>query len=142
MPGVGRVEFPITTATSAEAQAFFNQGVAQLHGFWYFEAERSFRQVAALEPQCAMAYWGLTMANINNNKRAKEFIKKAIALKASSTPREQLWIDALASLYSDELKDAKARQKAHLDQLTAISERFPNDLEAKAFLALKIWMDG
>ncbi len=142
MPGVGRVEFPITTATSAEAQAFFNQGVAQLHGFWYFEAERSFRQVAALEPQCAMAYWGLTMANINNNKRAKEFIKKAIALKASSTPREQLWIDALAALYSDELKDAKARQKAHLDQLTAISERFPNDLEAKAFLALKIWMDG
>ncbi len=141
MPDVGRVAFPITT-TSPDAQAFFNQGVAQLHGFWYFEAERSFRQVAAIDSQCAMAHWGLAMANVNNNKRAKEFIKKATALKPAVSPRERFWIDALAALYSDELKDAKARQKAHLDQLTAIVERFPDDIEAKAFLALKIWTDG
>lgn len=141
MSGVGHVEFPVTT-TASEAQAFFNQGVAQLHGFWYFEAERSFRQVAALDPQCAMAHWGLAMANVNNNKRAKEFIKKAVALKPAASPRERLWIDALATLYSDEPKDAKARQKAHIDQLTAISEKFPDDIEAKAFLALKIWSDG
>ncbi|MSS99700.1 MAG: redoxin domain-containing protein [Pedosphaera sp.] len=141
MSGVGHVEFPITT-TASGAQAFFNQGVAQLHGFWYFEAERSFRQVAALDAQSAMAHWGLAMANINNTRRAKEFIKKAVALKPAASPRERLWIDALAALYSDELKDAKARQKAHIDQLTAISEKFPDDIEAKAFLALKIWMDG
>jgi peroxiredoxin len=141
MPGVGRVEFPITTA-SAEAQAFFNQGVAQLHGFWYFEAERSFRQVAALDPQCAMAHWGLAMANINNGRRAKEFIKKAALLKPAASAREQLWIDALAALYSDSLKDNKARQKAHIDQLTVLVEKFPDDIEAKAFLALKIWLDG
>ena len=39
----GRVTFPITTSVP-RVQQFFNQGIGQLHGFWYFEAERSFRQ--------------------------------------------------------------------------------------------------
>src|SRR5437899_5475303 len=46
IPGTGKVELKITSK-SHKAQKFFNQGVGQLHGFWYFEAERSFRQVAA-----------------------------------------------------------------------------------------------
>ena len=45
MRGMGSVSFPITAA-NAETQKFFDQGVAQLHGFWYYEAERSFRQAA------------------------------------------------------------------------------------------------
>src|SRR5262245_39282955 len=64
MAGVGEVHFPVTTS-NVEAQAFFDQGVAQLHTFYYFEAERSFRQAALLDPQCAMAYWGMAMANPN-----------------------------------------------------------------------------
>ncbi|HAL70993.1 MAG TPA: hypothetical protein DCP71_04385, partial [Verrucomicrobiales bacterium] len=48
MPGTGKVDFKISTK-NAEAQKFFNQGVGQLHGFWYYEAERSFRQVALLD---------------------------------------------------------------------------------------------
>ena len=55
MGGTGHVHIAVTTR-SADAQAFFDQGVGQLHGFWYFEAERSFRQVAAIDPDCAMAY--------------------------------------------------------------------------------------
>ena len=81
MPGMPKIDFPVTTK-SREAQAFFNQGVGQLHGFWYFEAERSFRQAAAIDPACAMAYWGMAQANINNPKRAKEMIAKAVAAKA------------------------------------------------------------
>jgi len=49
-----QVHFPVE-GLSADAQAFFDQGVCQQHGFWYFEAERSFRQVALLCPGCAMA---------------------------------------------------------------------------------------
>src|SRR5882672_6105990 len=41
MDGMGKVDFTITT-NSKDAQAFFNQGVAQLYGFWFVEAERSF----------------------------------------------------------------------------------------------------
>src|SRR5437870_5338275 len=65
MGNTGNVHFPVTTA-SPEAQKFIDQGIGQLHGFWYFEAERSFRQAAALDPDCAMAYWGMAMANTNN----------------------------------------------------------------------------
>ena len=49
MPGMGKVHFPVTT-TKPEAQAFIDQGVAQLHSFYYFEAERSFRQAAKTRP--------------------------------------------------------------------------------------------
>ena len=69
MPGMGKVHFPVTTARP-EAQAFIDQGVAQLHSFYYFEAERSFRQAAAIDPDCAMAYWGMAMANVKNGRRA------------------------------------------------------------------------
>src|ERR1700750_1217667 len=47
MGTTGNVNFPITT-TVPDAQKFFNQGIGQLHGFWFLEAERSFRQAAAL----------------------------------------------------------------------------------------------
>src|SRR4051812_33674655 len=43
MPGTGEVHFPVTTKNEL-AQKFIDQGVGQLHGFWHFEAERSFRQ--------------------------------------------------------------------------------------------------
>src|SRR3954447_14744371 len=57
MPGQGKVHFAVTTSR-ADARAFVDQGVVQLHSFAYFEAERSFRQAAKLDPDCAMAYWG------------------------------------------------------------------------------------
>ncbi len=47
MEGQGEVSFPVSTSQD-EAQVFINQGVAQLHTFFYFEAERSFRQAALL----------------------------------------------------------------------------------------------
>ena len=88
MPGMPKVDFPVTTK-SHEAQAFFNQGVGQLHGFWYFEAERSFRQVAAIDPATGIAYWGMAMANIGNPKRAKGMIAKAVERKAAASARER-----------------------------------------------------
>ena len=75
MPGMGKVHFPVTTA-KPEAQAFVDQGVAQLHSFYYFESERSFRQAAKIDPGCAMAYWGMAMSNVNNPKRAKGSSRK------------------------------------------------------------------
>ena len=56
-----QVHFPVEGLTEL-AQKFFNQGITQQHGFWHFEAERSFRQVALLQPDCAMAYWGMARA--------------------------------------------------------------------------------
>ena len=52
MGGTGDVSFPATCAKPI-VQKFIDQGVGQLHGFWFFEAERSFRQAAAIDPECA-----------------------------------------------------------------------------------------
>jgi len=60
LSGQGPIDFPITTK-SAEAQKFFNQGVAQMHSFWATEAERSFLQAAALDPEAPMPQWGIAM---------------------------------------------------------------------------------
>ena len=100
MPGMGKVHFPATTK-KPEAQAFIDQGVAQLHSFYYFESERSFRQAAKIDPDCAMAYWGMAMSNVNNAKRAKGFLKEARKRAASAHPREQLYLDALEAFYKD-----------------------------------------
>ncbi len=157
MGGTGKVNFPVEGA-SDKVQAFINQGIGQLHGFWYFEAERSFRQAAALDPQCAIAYLGMAMANVNNNKRARQFMIEAVKRRDSSKPREALWIDALAEFYdvkASDLEDAKGEKSSEakkkptkseaelrkqlIKRLENISYEYPDDIEAKAFLVGLLW---
>jgi len=138
MGETGRIHFPITTK-SIQAQKFFEQGVGQLHGFWYFEAERSFRQVAALDPDCATAYWGMAMANVNNVKRARGFIEKAVKLKGNVSAREQQWIEALAEYRKEDKRDDKQKRKDYQAALEKLVAAYPGDLEAKAFCALQYW---
>lgn len=134
----GEVNFPVST-TWDKGQDYFNQGLGQLHGFWYYEAERSFRNLAAHDPDCAMAYWGMAEANWENEKRAKGFIKKAEELSAKATPREQLYIKATANFWDGEPKDEKQRSQQLLLDLEKIVHEYPEDIEAKAILALRIW---
>ncbi len=173
MPGMSaQVHLPVD-GLSAEAQQFFDQGVTQLHGFWYFEAERSFRQVALLQPGCAMAYWGMAMANVEQKARAAGLIAHAVRCSAVVPRHEQLWIDAWAHYYQvddacrTELRSGDAaRVQAAVDALTAKNAdqpkgkrdekplakqlikdletlvfEFPDDIEAKAFLALQNWLN-
>ena len=137
----GAISFAITTR-DPQAQAFFNQGIGQLHGFWYFEAERSFRQAALLDPDCAMAYWGMTLANVNNDKRARSFIAEAVKRKGNASEREQIYIDALDAWHKAEVGDEKKRKSRiqnYVNALENIIHKFPEDLEAKAFLSLALW---
>ncbi|MCE9612402.1 MAG: peroxiredoxin family protein [Chthoniobacter sp.] len=138
MPGTGDVHFPVTTKNEL-AQKFFTQGVGQLHGFWYFEAERSFRQAAALDAECAMAYWGMAMANVNNQKRAMDFMKTAVAKKGPASRREQVWIDTWAAYFSEAKNEEGARRAALVKALEELVFEFPDDLEAKAFLVYQLW---
>jgi peroxiredoxin len=137
MPGTGRVNLAITTA-QPEAQAFFNQGLGQLHGFWYFEAERSFRQAASFDTNCGMAYWGMAMANVNNTNRAAGFIEHAHALKTNASPREVLWIEAYHAYFAGKNDDTK-RRKDLVKALETIIHQYSDELEAKTFLAFQVW---
>lgn len=141
MAGMPQIDFPITT-TNALAQKFFNQGVGQWHGFWFLESERSFRQAAVLDPNCAMAYWGMAMANFPATNRAPEFIAEAVKRKDQASPREQLWIGALAEFFKDPKRDEKERRREYVRALEQIVTDFPGDIEAKAFLVFHIWDNG
>ena len=139
MPGMGNVHFAITT-TSPMAQRFMNQGVAQLHGFWYFEAERSFRQAAAFDSQCAMAYWGMAMANLQNEDRARKFVEKAMALKDKIDKREKMHIEALDKRVKKgpdgKETPKKDRLEAYVKDLERIIYDYPDDIETLSLLAL------
>lgn len=170
MDGMAPIRFA-TSAQTDEAQRFIEQGVAQLHGFWYLESERSFRQAAKLEPDLAIAYWGMAMANVNNDDRARGFITEAMERRdGHATRRERLYIEALDRLLEqdeakpdetkpDEAEDGaekddsndesekerrqeteRKRIERYLADLEGILHEFPDDIEAKALLAVQLWM--
>ncbi len=139
MGGTGKVSLKIST-TVENGQAFFDQGLGQVHGFWYFEAERSFRQVAALDPNCAMAYWGMSLANINNAGRAKPFIAEALKRKDKASPREVKYIEALHAFYhADAKKTKKERVEKYIRDLERLLYDFPEEVEARSLLAHALW---
>ena len=64
---LGNSHYAITTS-SPDAQKYFDQGLTLSYAFNHAEAIRAFRQAAALDPNCAMCYWGVAFAlgpNIN-----------------------------------------------------------------------------
>ncbi|MEX2173938.1 MAG: peroxiredoxin family protein [Pirellulaceae bacterium] len=138
MAGMPQINFPATTK-SPEAQAFINQGVGQLHGFWYYEAERSFRQAALLDKECGIAYWGMAMANIDNASRGKKFMAECLKHKGGITERETMYIDALDAWFKADSKKKKERGEAYTKALEKILYKHPSDVEARAFLALQLW---
>lgn len=143
MDGIGRTHFPITTRVP-EVQEWFDQGHTLLHSFWYHEAERAFRWCIELDPDCAIAYWGLARASVRNRERYDAFLKQAIDRKAQASPRERAYIEAWEKASVPDLAvSADAPQlgwngisKALAAALQDIVLAWPDDLEAKALLAL------
>lgn len=81
---LGSWTHPVTA--SPEAQKYFDQGLRLYYGFNHAEAIRAFREAARLDPNCAMAWWGVAASagpNINlpmddeGAKLANEAISKA-----------------------------------------------------------------
>ena len=67
MNGLGSYHHAVST-TNKEAQRFFDQGLTFVYAFNHEAAIRSFKRAAELDPQMAMAYWGIALAlgpNIN-----------------------------------------------------------------------------
>jgi tetratricopeptide (TPR) repeat protein len=110
--GLGDVHHPVSTR-NPEAQRFFDQGLALVYGFNHEEAVRSFKRAAGLDPQLAMAHWGVALAlgpNINmdvdaeREKAAFEAVQKALALAPKASEAERAYINALAKRYSNDPK--------------------------------------
>lgn len=140
LPGMGKVHFPATT-TKPEAQAFIDQGVGQLHSFYYYEAERSFRQAAKIDPDCATAYWGMAMSNSFNPKRARGFLTEARKRAGKASRREVLYLDALEAAVKESGTN-KSRGKEWLSGLETIVNEFPDDINARAWMVMVAWQNA
>ncbi len=138
MPGMPKIVFPVTSK-HPEAAAFVQQGLGQIHGFWFYEAERSFRQAAALDKDCAIAYWGMALANMDNAQRGKKFMAECIKRKANAGEHEVMYIDALDAYLKADNNKKKERNEAYTKALERILYKHPDDLEARSLLALQLW---
>jgi tetratricopeptide (TPR) repeat protein len=144
LQNLGDHKFPVST-NSARAQLFINQGMMLTYGFNHAEANRSFQEAARLDPNCAMAYWGMAYVigpNINmamapeSEPKAYEMVQKAIALRNNASEKEQAFIDALAKRYSGEAQpNRSALDRAYAEAMRKLSKRYPDDLDAATLYA-------
>ncbi|HVF30641.1 MAG TPA: alpha/beta fold hydrolase [Pyrinomonadaceae bacterium] len=142
--GLGHVDHPVTTK-NAEAQKFFNQGLAYLYAFNHDEGVASFKHAAELDPNLAMAYWGMSLgqgANYNDPGNTERFalayvnLQKAVELAPKASEAERAYINALAKRYSKDPNADKAKLAA--DYRAAMAElvkQYPDDLDAATLYA-------
>jgi tetratricopeptide (TPR) repeat protein len=136
--GVGNVHYAVST-NSANAQKFFDQGMAYLYGFNHEAAIRSFKKASELDPDMAMAYWGIALAlgpNINldvdpdREKEAYEAVQTALKHEANASPKERDMIAALAKRYSnDPQSDLKRLSSDYSSAMGTLTKKYPDDLD-------------
>jgi len=122
------------------AQVFFDQGLRLMYGFYYPEAVASFLEATRLDPDCAMAYWGVAQAYFGQpddpQGTAAKAIARAVELAGRASERERGLIRALNVWYdSDALPDRKKRDLAHIDAMRDLLKRYPDDPEIGTFFA-------
>jgi len=144
---LGTLHFPVTTHSDL-AQKYFDQGVILAYGFNHEEAFRSFEEVARLDSNCAMAYWGMAYVlgpNINLPMdagvvhTAYEAIQKAISLLDDESKKEKDFVMALSERYSAEaMEDRTPLDQAYSDAMRNLSAKYPDDLDAATMFAESI----
>jgi tetratricopeptide (TPR) repeat protein len=143
--GFGNYHRPISTS-SPEAQRWFDQGLQLLYGFNHDEAIRSFRQAAAHDADCAMAWWGVSYASglhINNpvmteqqTRQGYEASLEAIRRLHHASPVEQALIRAVARRYTwTPPADRRPLDESYADAMEAAWRAFPDDPDVGALFA-------
>lgn len=142
--GLGNIDHPVSTK-NAEAQKFFNQGLAYLYAFNHAEGIASFKHAAELDPDLAMAFWGASLglgANYNDPANPERFalayryLEKAVELAPKASEADRAYINALSKRYSKDPTADKAKLAS--DYKTAMSElvkQYPDDLDAATLYA-------
>jgi tetratricopeptide (TPR) repeat protein len=141
---------------NAEAQKFFDQGLILNFGFNHNEAVRSFRRAIELDPEAAMAYWGVAWAlgpryayvsltpksdifldvDMERERAAYQAVQKAMAMRSHAPENERRYIEALAKRYSgDPNPNRKKLLSDYKDAMARLVRRYPEDLDAQVLCA-------
>lgn len=127
------------------AQQYFDQGLRLVYGFNHAEAIRSFTRAAALDPTCAMCYWGIALAygpHVNapmdaaSGVAAYAAVQKARSLQSHATAPERAYIEALAQRYeADPPADRVRLDTVYSLAMGQVAKTYPKDLDAAALYA-------
>src|SRR5215208_3143286 len=145
---LGTVTFSNSGAPAAQRP--FLRGLALLHSFEYDDARTAFRAAEQADSGFAMAYWGdaLTFAQLLWALDYADSARVALArlgptrearLARARTERERRYGSAVEALF--DTVDAKARVRGYVASLRSLTSAHPNDLEARALLAIALLME-
>ncbi len=143
------------TTSVPEAQSHFDRGLLLALGFNHDEAAREFGKASELDPDCAMAHWGVAYSvapNINLPltdeevaQRGHEAAQRALAALDDETDVEKALVEAMAKRFaSPPPDDRRPLDVAYADAMRDAYERFPADADvavlfADAMLNLRPW---
>lgn len=152
--GLGRHTRAVTTK-SPQAQAYFNQGLRFVFGFNHGAAIRSFQEAARLDPECAMAHWGIALASgphinfplVPPPMAAQAWSELQLAQQhaASAKPADRALIAALAKRYAmPQPEDRSPLDRAYADAMRDAWRAHPREADigvlfAEAMMDLSPW---
>ncbi len=142
--GLGTVHFPVSCPATAQKE--FDHSLALLHHMTYPQAREGFLRVAAVDPDCAMAYWGVAMTLFQPlwptrpgpeaRQQGWDAVEKAKSLKPL-TERERLFVAAAEAFFVDPASgDYWLRIRRWEQASEAAYRKLPDDPEAAVFYAL------
>ncbi|MHC5065540.1 MAG: tetratricopeptide repeat protein [Planctomycetota bacterium] len=152
--GYGGYHRKITT-TDPDAQRWFDQGIQLVYGFNHDEGVRSFQRATEIDPDCAMAWWGIAYGygvDVNNMqvsdaeaKAGAEAAERALVLKSTASPVEQALIEAVSKRAVWPMPENRRElDEAYAQAMGEAWEQFPDDadvgtLYAEALMNLQPW---
>jgi tetratricopeptide (TPR) repeat protein len=141
----GTVVFEVSG--NAKLKEEFHLGIQLLHSFEYDEAEKVFAKIIDGQPEFAMAYWGVAMANFHplwappseaELKKGTQALEIAQAIPQKSK-KEANYIEALSAFYTNWEKVAhRARCLEYEKAMEKMYTNYPDDKEAAIFYALSL----
>ncbi|HEX8523586.1 MAG TPA: hypothetical protein VF669_15130, partial [Tepidisphaeraceae bacterium] len=143
-PGLGNHYHP-TSTKSRLAQRFFDQGLTLYYGFNHDAAIRAFKRAAELDPNFAMAHWGIALSlgpNYNMgmepeaHKAALASVQTAARLGVGAPQQERDYIAALEKRYSADPKaDLQKLNEAYAGAMRELMKKYPYDTDAATLFA-------
>jgi hypothetical protein len=143
---LAQVHFPISCSAASQRQ--FDIATSRVHELRFNESERIYAAIAAAEPDCAMAYWGVAMSRLkrpvpgprlaDDIRAGREALRSAAKVRLA-TPRERAYIAALTLLFADDgAANWDERTIAYEKAMGVLADHEPEDEEAKIFYALAL----
>ena len=143
---LGTVKFPTSCTPAAQPQ--FEKALTMLHSFFYPANFKAFEAVIQTDPQCAIAYWGLAIAQRPNPligpfdeaalKNGLDAVQKGLALDPK-TERERDWLLAAEAFFKDYDKVPQdQRTLAYEQSMERLMQKYPDDSEAAIFYSLAL----